>query len=106
MLARVEHPDCCMRVIEERTGEMDADREDGDRIRETFTQLLAKFSPAIPVKARYLLTAAATTQLVELALNGKYTAAQASRRSRRSGSANCGSRTGRGKGCGCGTGLG
>lgn len=79
VLARVENPSRCMKLIEQRTSEMDADREDGDRIRETFAEVLKDVACThASSKVRFLLTSAATTQLVERALNERLTAARAS----------------------------
>lgn len=78
VLARVEFPDRCMKLIEERTGEMDADREDADRIRETFLGIAARsLSCSDAHTRRFLLTSAAITNLVETALNRWFSAADA-----------------------------
>jgi hypothetical protein len=79
VLARVAFPDRCMRLIEERTGAMDADREDGDRIRETFLSVAARSLGCSDAhERRFLLNSAAVTKLVETALNRRFSAADAS----------------------------
>ncbi len=79
VLARVEEPDRCMKLIEERTGALDADREDGDRIRETFLVIMSRSLHCPDAHdRRFLLSSSGLTKLVETALNRRYTAADAS----------------------------
>jgi hypothetical protein len=78
VLVRVDSPDECMRLIEERTRSMDANREDGDRIRETFLGIMSRSLGCSDPCRRFLLTSAAVTNLVETALNRRFSAADAS----------------------------
>ncbi len=78
VLARVEHPSRCMAMIDKRTAGMDADSEDADRVRETLAEVLRQMGCSAPGESRYLLTSAATTQLVNRSLSKRYDAGQAS----------------------------
>jgi hypothetical protein len=69
VLARVDDPNGCQRLVLERTGEMDADREQLERICEAFVDLMRrKFSHEANGR-RYHIRSAALTRIVELGTN-------------------------------------
>lgn len=79
VLARVDSPDGCMKLIEDRTSAMDADRDDGERIRETWLGILSRaLGHSNGHSCRFLLSSSAITSLVETALNRRFSAADAS----------------------------
>lgn len=68
VLSRVPHPNACMASVEERTGSMDADDDDSDRIRDTLAHVLKSFSKAAD-RSRVLINSPALVHLIQLALN-------------------------------------
>jgi hypothetical protein len=77
VLARVKNPEVCRKAIAERTGGMDADREDADRLRETFANVVRREGWGEAGDSRFLLTSSAVTMLVCVATNARHTSAGA-----------------------------
>ncbi len=71
VLGRVEHAVACWDLIQSRMVAHDADREDGDRIRETLAEIIQRHDSSNVHEQRFLLTSAAITALVGLAFNDK-----------------------------------
>ena len=81
VLARVGDPDRLMKVIRERTDEMDGDADDGARIREMWVMICQRsLDCPDPHSKQFLLRSSATTKLIELALNDRHGANAASGR--------------------------
>lgn len=85
VLSRIKGADDCLPLIGTRTAEMDGDAEDADRIRETLDTIIKQRvkrdgKPASADAVKVLLSSAATTQLVQQAMNLSMSAGDAKSR--------------------------
>lgn len=85
VMSKLPNADRALEVVAERTGAMDADKEDADRIREVMEKLAAThdrydddaLEEVDANRRRYLLNSAAITRIIELAMSNRFVTAGA-----------------------------
>lgn len=79
VLSRVPFAARCAKLIDERTRHMDADQEDGERIREAWVAILSRSLECTDAHSRrFLLRSLAVAKLIETAMNERYSSNRAS----------------------------